>query len=683
MYDGGKKSCYYVCIVTSLFLTCSYSLPIPKSSSVQSNISSQQRKFEALRKMIRDEFSVSTENHTTTPPSTSISYTNFSSKYKKLSQLLESNIILSDSIANRNGTTTSNNSSASTTYSSEESTDTSMRMLFQSINRAFVKLYSDADGMMMPNTTNISNSTTHLNITMAMNNENENNKDNKDKDDISVETTADWIQKISGKVFKFVDTTRHWILKTAMPKWIEYNDENQKLKNSMKVHVIVHNESMIIGRVDNDDINVHFNKNMNTTTGLSNKEFGKVWKVGNRNSSSNDNSKNMGMKQIKLISVDYKKKKGRVFLKVDIGNGTILRNYMETNGMYTTTQDYMSKNESIIASGNTEKGNMTQVNMIDIKHIRIQGDENGYSIIVPRKKLSIRRTFMDEHNNEYNHKEEDEVEFLKTQLICQKKYWQSGIQRMLCTCDLIHTSKKSNMKNKLMCKARIADRIIRTAGRIGAPHIAEEIHKQALICKGITDKMKTEKCLSEKLKDIAGENSMFHQMHGRMILSNEGKQENEKVAEYRQARQVEDTILAQDMSWDEVVGDGDDDDDDDGSDNSEVDGMFYELNKESVTDDDDEGMGGAEERRKKKGGSALIMIIEMIMLGGYLTGIVILVICLLDVTWRMRVRYSQVGACNNNSDGSSEAMQVERDASLWMRRLKRSLTNIGGNTRVV
>lgn len=115
------------------------------------------------------------------------------------------------------------------------------------------------------------------------------------------------------------------------------------------------------------------------------------------------------------------------------------------------------------------------------------------------------------------HTEEDRTEFLHMQMKCQKKYGNSGVKRMLCTCESLH---RHHAGKRLLCISRIADKVVRTSSEVGVSRLGAEIYEGAVMCKksskGIVE---GEICLKKLLEEVAGEKSNFHLVHGRSILN--------------------------------------------------------------------------------------------------------------------------------------------------------------------
>lgn len=160
---------------------------------------------------------------------------------------------------------------------------------------------------------------------------------------------------------------------------------------------------------------------------------------------------------------------------------------------------------------------------VNISGIMVRPDNTGYAIVVPRS----------QPNNTWNESknsttitlerpwsamtEEDEVDFLTSQMECQKLHGASGIRRMLCTCANVH---ETHVGKRLLCVARVADKVVRAATEVGATQIAHEVRTAAVRCRreagGIAA---AEACLKTALVGSAGHGSTFHSTHGRNILT--------------------------------------------------------------------------------------------------------------------------------------------------------------------
>lgn len=114
-------------------------------------------------------------------------------------------------------------------------------------------------------------------------------------------------------------------------------------------------------------------------------------------------------------------------------------------------------------------------------------------------------------------REEDEYEFLRVQMACQKTHGASGIRRMLCTCDKVHGE---NLTRRLLCVSRIADKVVKVAKDHSEVRIASKIYRGSTRCRNARYGVKkSHDCLVKLLEDRAGESSKLHVKHGRSILT--------------------------------------------------------------------------------------------------------------------------------------------------------------------
>lgn len=113
------------------------------------------------------------------------------------------------------------------------------------------------------------------------------------------------------------------------------------------------------------------------------------------------------------------------------------------------------------------------------------------------------------------HTEEDDANFLRAQLECQRKFGASGLQRMLCTCESVHTF---SLHRELLCVSRVADKAVRAAHHVGASSVGDDVYDGAVRCNEKTDLGLKLECLIEILEENVGRRTAFHSVHGRSIL---------------------------------------------------------------------------------------------------------------------------------------------------------------------
>lgn len=172
---------------------------------------------------------------------------------------------------------------------------------------------------------------------------------------------------------------------------------------------------------------------------------------------------------------------------------------------------------------------------VDVDGIFLKATQDGvpgYHIFIPLlpksaddNMESVTRTVTEATGRPATHwgtnREEDEYDYLQSQAACQKKFGTSGIKKLLCTCEKIHAR---NLKRKLLCVTRIADRVVRVAKLQSEPGVASRVYHGSVRCRnpklGIG---RSYTCLTALLRRHAGEKSRFHAKHGRNILESEAE----------------------------------------------------------------------------------------------------------------------------------------------------------------
>lgn len=165
---------------------------------------------------------------------------------------------------------------------------------------------------------------------------------------------------------------------------------------------------------------------------------------------------------------------------------------------------------------------------VDTPNVRLERlgsepNDTGYDIVIPllthasQYALGSNRSTTREQTWSA-HTEEDDVKFLQAQLECQHKFGASGLQRMLCTCESVHTV---SLKRELLCVSRVADKAIRAAHHVGASSVGEEVYDGAVKCKEETKAATKLDCLIGVLEENIGRQTTFHAAHGRSILGHE------------------------------------------------------------------------------------------------------------------------------------------------------------------
>lgn len=185
------------------------------------------------------------------------------------------------------------------------------------------------------------------------------------------------------------------------------------------------------------------------------------------------------------------------------------------------------------------------VNVEDIYLRATNGETPGYEIIVPLRSdkgnrpetnstaisrisaraMSSHPRILDGHWGTIH--EEDEYNFLQSQMYCQKEHGYSGIQRMLCTCQRVHVESETR---RLLCVSRVADKVVRVARNNGEERVATRVYRGSIRCRNARYGLSgSYNCLVKLLEKHSGKESRLHLKYGRSILSKE-ESSSEKVS---------------------------------------------------------------------------------------------------------------------------------------------------------
>eukprot|EP00177_Eucheuma_denticulatum_P005929 GFKZ01010809.1.p1 GENE.GFKZ01010809.1~~GFKZ01010809.1.p1 ORF type:complete len:573 (+),score=69.65 GFKZ01010809.1:2165-3883(+) len=300
----------------------------------------------------------------------------------------------------------------------------------------------------------------------------------------------------------------------------------------------------------------------------------------------------------------------------------------------------MAKNSSRVseetAGIGTEYHFPIQKARVDVEEIYLRatnGDIPGYEIVVPLQAEvageegdaeTVSRTVVKATGGGDvkvgghwgTNREEDEYEFLKAQLGCQKKFGTSGIGKLLCTCETVHDD---SVTRRLLCVSRVADKIVRVAKLGGEGRIAARVYRGSIRCRnadfGISGSYE---CLVKLLRRDAGGGSRLNGRLGRSILSKRG------VGSEAGARKV-----------DEMVG------------RIRVKAReFLEF-----TEGESENEGAGMER-------AGLSVVHMVTFMVYVVGIGLLVVCFIDVglQYRRHVGGSRADGRVSRLPGQAQAL---------------------------
>lgn len=202
------------------------------------------------------------------------------------------------------------------------------------------------------------------------------------------------------------------------------------------------------------------------------------------------------------------------------------------------------------------------VNVEDIYLRPTNGETPGYEVIIPLKansknamnstaisKISARAMsshprIVDGHWGTTH--EEDNYEFLQSQIYCQKEHGYSGIRRMLCTCERVHVESETR---RLLCVSRVADKVVRVAKEHKENRIATMVYKGSIRCRNARYGLSgSYGCLVRLLQKQSGKKSRLHLKYGRSILSKEATS----------AEKVDEILANEKVEGRELLGDGED-----------------------------------------------------------------------------------------------------------------------------
>lgn len=114
-------------------------------------------------------------------------------------------------------------------------------------------------------------------------------------------------------------------------------------------------------------------------------------------------------------------------------------------------------------------------------------------------------------------REEDEYLFLQAQMECQKTHGVSGIRKLVCTCEKVHTE---NVTRRLLCMSRVADKVVKVAQASGEGRVAARVYRGSIRCRNTRYGIQgSYDCMTKLLEKHAGEDSKLHKKYGRNILS--------------------------------------------------------------------------------------------------------------------------------------------------------------------
>lgn len=302
-------------------------------------------------------------------------------------------------------------------------------------------------------------------------------------------STRAWLREMSQRTVRLGGAARQWVAQ----KWRDGREWwTNRRADGTQVQIVSRNETMIVGRV-----------NGGALAGGAARPPTRAWV-----STTDDGT--------------------RLTVWIALRNGSVIAHHLNTG----VSQPALKDGADVISNSNDRNNNM-KVNVSGIA-VRPDTDGRGYTIIVPRQRgmtaaLSSNEGKSEERLLEKQKKrtgwsvraEEDDVHFLTTQMECQRKHGTSGIRRMLCTCGSVHAT---HVGKRLLCVARVADKVVRAARHVGADGVAREVRAAAMACRkaggGVAE---SEACLTSALRNTAGDESAFHLAHGRSILSSKTK----------------------------------------------------------------------------------------------------------------------------------------------------------------
>lgn len=101
-------------------------------------------------------------------------------------------------------------------------------------------------------------------------------------------------------------------------------------------------------------------------------------------------------------------------------------------------------------------------------------------------------------------REEDSYEFLQAQMECARggARRQSTTARMLCACEMVHSS---DAEHALRCATRVAQRAARTARSAGRVHVALRLLVRQTRCRRAADAAARTRCVVAAVRDADGE----------------------------------------------------------------------------------------------------------------------------------------------------------------------------------